>query len=380
MTADVSALPQRAEHATLADMAALLRDQQARKVDVVVPAAAIRARAARLVIDDSAPVLSEDGVTVSAGTYLPTEPCDGQLADKLGIPAAYLRKLRDQRPGLYDDNVNGWLAGDDRKFMVRCLASESGAGPGVARGFLSDSFKIMDHLDGLMACLEGIRAAGYPVQVDQCDLTDRRMYLRVVCEEVRTLAPALLRGYRSPFTGASGADNPAVFSGFVVTNSETGFGAFTLTPRLIIKICDNGMTITKDAIRAVHLGEKHDEGVIAWSGTTQDKLLAVLTAKTTDAVRHFLAPAYAEHALREIERQAGRPVDDPAETVRIVSQKLRYTDEQQATILDHFIRGGDVTAGGVMHAVTSTAQTLTDPDAAWELECSALRALELAAA
>ncbi|HEX9357029.1 MAG TPA: hypothetical protein VF933_24835 [Streptosporangiaceae bacterium] len=48
--------------------------------------------------------------------------------------------------------------------------------------------------------------------------------------------------------------------------------------------------------------------------------------------------------------------------------------------LDHFIRGGDVTAGGVMHAVTSVAQTLEDADAAHEMESLALRSLELAAA
>jgi hypothetical protein len=34
----------------------------------------------------------------------------------------------------------------------------------------------------------------------------------------------------------------------------------------------------------------------------------------------------------------------------------------------------------VLHAVTSAAQTLTDPDAAWDMESAALRALELAAA
>ena len=59
-----------------------------------------------------------------------------------------------------------------------------------------------------------------------------------------------------------------------------------------------------------------------------------------------------------------------------VSQRLRFTDAQQADILAHFIRGGDVTAGGVMHAVTSVAQTLDDADAAHEMESLALRALE----
>ena len=48
--------------------------------------------------------------------------------------------------------------------------------------------------------------------------------------------------------------------------------------------------------------------------------------------------------------------------------------------LTHFIRGGDVTAGGVMHAVTSVAQILPDADTAHEMESLALRALDIAAA
>ena len=114
--------------------------------------------------------------------------------------------------------MNGWLAGDDRRFLLRCLRGEDGGG--AARAFLSDGYKIIDNLDVLLAALDGVRQAGIPVRVDGCDLTERRMYVRVVCEQVRVLAPALLAGYRSPFTGAAGADNPVVFSGFVITNSR----------------------------------------------------------------------------------------------------------------------------------------------------------------
>ena len=250
----------------------------------------------------------------------------------------------------------------------------------MARAFLSDGYKIIDCLDVLMAALDGVRNSGFPVEIDGCDLTERRMYVRVVCEQVQVLAPALLSGYRSPFTGASGADNPVVFAGFVITNSETGCGAFTLTPRLVVQVCRNGMTITRDALRAVHLGERLDEGVVTWSGNTKDKTLALITAKTTDAVATFLDPAYAERAVRAIEKDAGHPLADPPEAVRVVSQRLRFTDAQQHDILTHFIRGGAVTAGGLMHAVTSAAQTQPDADTAHEMEAAALRALEVAAA
>jgi len=67
MTTSPSAPVLTTRHATLADLAALLRDQQARKLDVVAPAAALRSAGARLVIDQSEPQLSADGVTMTAG-------------------------------------------------------------------------------------------------------------------------------------------------------------------------------------------------------------------------------------------------------------------------------------------------------------------------
>ena len=206
------------------------------------------------------------------------------------------------------------------------------------------------------------------------------MYVRVVCEQVAALAPALLADYRSPFTGASGADNPVVFAGFVISNSETGCGAFSLTPRLVVQVCRNGLTITKDAIRAVHLGERLDEGVVTWSGNTLDKTLALITARTTDAVTTFLEPGYVDRVVRNVTAQAGHPVADPQQAVATVSARLRFTDAQQTDILAHFIRGGDLTAGGILHAVTSAAQTQPDADSASEMEAAGLRALEIAAA
>jgi hypothetical protein len=130
MSTDASVAPLGARNATLADLAALLRDQQARKVDIVAPAAAIRAEGVRLVVDGTAPILGQDGVTMTSGTYTPTEVCDQGVADKLGIPAAYLRRMREHKPGLYDANVNAWLDGDDRRFLLRCLRPDSGEGPG----------------------------------------------------------------------------------------------------------------------------------------------------------------------------------------------------------------------------------------------------------
>jgi hypothetical protein len=81
----------------------------------------------------------------------------------------------------------------------------------------------------------------------------------------------------------------------------------------------------------------------------------------------------------EIERTAGVPVTHPEETIRQVAKAARFSDELADAILAHFIRGGQLTAGGVMQAVTSVAQTLDDADTATDLEAQALRVMELAA-
>jgi hypothetical protein len=366
-------------HADMGELAAMLRDQQARKVDVVAAPSALRARDGLLVVSGTEPVLTDAGVDLADGTYRPTGVCDEGIGEKLGIDLRYLRKLRDQAIDLYDVNVNGWLTRQEpgRRFLVRCFRGQDGSG--VARALLSDGYKRIDHLDVLTAILDGVRLAGVPVQVDGCDLTERRMYVRLHSDQVIAHAPVLLAGYRSPFTGAQGAANPLVWGGLVVTNSETGDGAATITPRLVVQVCANGYAITADAHRAVHLGGKLAEGVIDWSADTQQRHLDLITAKARDAVTRFLDPAYVQRVITRMERDADAPVERPEETIKVISQQLRFSDRARETILAHFIRGGQLTAGGVMHAVTSVAQTLDDADTAHDLESQAMRVLQLAA-
>src|SRR5713226_4759521 len=114
-------------NATLPDMVAILRHQRARRLDVVAPATAIHAHEGNLVISNTVQQMTAEGVTSAAGIYRPTTVADEGLAAKLGINLAYLRRLRDMRPDLWDANVNGWLHGndlagippDDRRFLVR---------------------------------------------------------------------------------------------------------------------------------------------------------------------------------------------------------------------------------------------------------------------
>jgi hypothetical protein len=147
-----------------------------------------------------------------------------------------------------------------------------------------------------------------------------------------------------------------------------------------VQVCDNGMTLTQDAMREVHLGGRLADGVIRWSADTQAAQLDVVVKQARDAVTAFLDRGFVRAKLAEIGRDAGVLITDPPATLEHVGKALRFTAEQQATILAHFIHGGDITSGGVLHAVTSAAQTFDDADEAYDVERTGLRAMSLAAA
>jgi hypothetical protein len=372
-----TASPQR--NLPLGQLAGLLKDQSARALDVIAGSGAIRAHGGHLILDGTEPALRPDGVTMTTGSYAVSDVADGQLADKLGIPLPYLRRMHADATDLYDANVNGWLARTDRRFLIRVL--RGGDGTGVVRAVLSDKYSRIDHLDVLMAALDGIRDSGVPVVIDGADLTERRMSVRVHSPRVQAMAPQLLAGYRSPFDGRPGTDLPVVWGGFLISNSETGFGAFTIAPRLHVQVCSNGLVMTASALRRTHLGSRHDDsdGVITWSEATTAKTLELVTSRTRDAVAAYLDAGYVTRMIRDLETVCGKPVTDPDTTISIIASKLRFTEDHQRAILAHFTAGGAMSAGGVLHAITSVAQTLDDADAAHDLEAAAIPAMHLAA-
>ena len=377
-------------NAELSDLMDMLHRQQDLKLDAVVPATAIRSEGGNLIVSGMS-VMGDDY------TFRPTDICDAHIADKLGIPLTYLRTLRTTRPDLFDANVNGWLRGasvpgfdhgvpamthpepDARSFLLRTFSDPDG-GEGIARAMHSDRYAVIDNLDVLFAAMEGIRDAGVPVEFAGGDLSERRMSVRFSAPSVAALAPTLLAGYRSPFTGATGDENPTVFAGFELSNSETGGGSFSITPRLIVLVCNNGMKMTKDVFRKVHLGSKQSEGVVRYSDETRRLQMGLVTSEARDTVATFLDLDYVTTAIATLEAKSGAAVSDAVKTVEMVGKALHYTEDEQAAILDQFVRGGQMTAGGVMQAITATAQTVADPDRAYDLEATAVSAMELVAA
>jgi len=376
---------------TLGDLVKELEEQQARKVDMVVPSRDLWSHQGLVVVRDGIPEqIDENGVTPKRHLHLtPSAVFDGGLAAKLGqtgrpFPIKYLRGLRETgRTDLVDANVNGLLHGnkaldvpaDGRSFFLRTFSPADENSTGYARALLSNSYRPIDNWDVLGTVLAGLKTAGFTGHViRQADLTDDKMYVRISVPEISALAPTLLRGYTSPYSGAKGADNPVVEAGLVITNSETGGGAFTITPELLVQICTNGLTIKQDMIRKTHLGGKLDDGISKVSDETRAKNLELIASQTRDAVNTFLDPAYLERVIARIEGQSEEKIGDVTKAIETVVARPAFSKDDMTGLLSSFIDGGDRTRGGLMNAVTAYSQQVADADRAYAMDEDAFAA------
>jgi hypothetical protein len=371
-----------------------------RKVDVIVPRELVDVDSGRVLVSaspDSAEMVLELGPEFI-----------GSMCNRLNVPVALGRELHARATAAvtaddptarldaeferaayrqaFDSLIAARFAHDaPARFMLRTYRlDDADTNPTVThygRAMLSDRYAIVDNKPALLAVLTALHDAGLAGDADvSADLTDARMRVRVSVPAISYVAAEFLKDYRSPYSYAGTVDEPLVFAGFELSNSETGGGAFQITPRMVIKVCNNGLCITKDVMRSVHLGGKLDTGTIAWSADTQRKALELVASKTHDAVKTFLSADYVEQSIRSLEQAAATPLPEPAATIEVVAKQQGWSDVDTASILSLFIKGGQVTAGGVLQAVTAHAQQVADPERAAEFEMSAVDVMHAAVA
>lgn len=370
----------------------LLTERRDARADYVVPASQLKANFELLSFE------TPDGdVTVK-----PSDQMIGDLANRLDIPVKYLRACYQRAETtqdldsriLHERSIQGQLRAmlssvGDRSYLIRTFKPAYpdglwGGGPSYGRAMLSDRYSLIDDYDVALAVFDGIEQAGHSVVVQGVDVTPRNMRIRIHSPAVNYMATEWLKDYKNPFspdhTGYQPGTEPIVFAGFEVSNSEVGAGAFTIAPRIWVKICRNGYVIRNDQVREVHLGGRQEAGQIEWSADTQRKAVELVTARTRDAVTTFLSPDYLESTIRQLEDASAKPV--PLETATAVIAELAsdfaWTEDEQKNLFARFARGGQETAGGIMHAVTALAQETADPHRAADLEWSALDVLAAA--
>lgn len=371
----------------LEEFLGLVQQQHRQKVDLVGPLSRAEYRNGNLVVGGLEPLITDDGVTAINGLYRPTRTADHQLGGMFGIPARYMDHMRGDHNGvvpLIDTNVNEWAAQSENKnVLYRMIYGEDPNYPGthgILRAVKSDRYGVRDNFDVTLSCLDGMQEAGLDgSNFAGADITDDRLWLRVRAPGIFVNAPDLLKGYRDPRTGTTSREvGDIVHAGIVITNSETGLGSLRITPELTVLACKNGMTINKMAMAKVHLGAKMDEGSIQWSQKTMEAANTLTKLQVKDAITAFMTTDFLTTVVNELTEKATKELSDVQATLEVVSKRLSYSDDEQAGILSHFIKGGQMSAGGILQAVTSYAQGVRDVTRANELAATGVEAMELA--
>lgn len=70
---------------------------------------------------------------------------------------------------------------------------------------------------------------------------------------------------------------------------------------------------------------------------------------------------------------------NPVKAVEVASDHFGFSKEESSGILQHLIQGGDLTAYGLLNAITRTSQDVDDYDRCTELERDGSRVMSLPA-
>jgi hypothetical protein len=186
-------------------------------------------------------------------------------------------------------------------------------------------------------------------------VTDRRLYIHFVVPSIQDEVKV----------------GDVVQAGGIITNSEVGCGAVTVSGFLWRLACLNAIK-TGYAFRRAHIGrEVEDNGEITWSDDTQRSDDTTVLLKLRDMVRAVVGETRFRTQIDKLKKLAGiRVTGNPTKAEEVLAAEVGATEGERGGILRALIEGADLSAWGLINAVTAQAHTACDYDRAVELEAA----------
>lgn len=339
---------------TLQELAAELERQQLAKKDLIVSTGVLSMDSR----DDGGIALNVMGGQMIQH-YDVGEIAHRQIGQFLKIPATYYDRMRREYPQLLTLNANGWFAKmPQAKRMLRTL-------DGTARALLSDRYRRIDNFEvasAVLPIISRMEGAG----VESCELTDSRMYLKVV----------------NPRVTAEIKKGDIVQAGVLISNSEVGMGSVTVSPLIYRLVCSNGMIAEDGKLRKYHVGRANEsrEDFSIYRNETIEADDKAFLMKLEDSVKAAVDQArFAAivDKLRESTEATFQP-QQVQQVVELASKEYGFTDSESSGILGHLAAGGDLSLYGLANAVTRQAQDVASYDRSTELEATGYRIITMA--
>ena len=276
----------------------------------------------------------------------------GQISGDLKIPKTYFDRMRVEAPGLFDQNVNHWLANQPERKLVRGFRSPDG-GTGIGRAWLSDRYKRIDtvqiarHIFPEFDKIPGLT-------FHQAQLTDERFYLRA-------LLPSLQAEIKV---------GDVVQAGVAIRNSEVGSGMLRIEPFVWRLICLNGMTVPDSAFTARHVGRKiTDEDMTIYADDTLAADDQAFWLKARDQVKAALTEVRFHEIVGQLrEITTGETIVAPVAATETLANRFGFTESEREALLKNLVTEGDLSQWGMLNAVTATAKEAEGFDRQHEME------------
>ncbi|MCI9038085.1 MAG: DUF945 domain-containing protein [Oscillospiraceae bacterium] len=344
---------------TLQEFALELARQRAAKKDFIVTQGALS------VLDGpdgiALNVNSSAGDMVRYTQYGINDIAHRQIGQTLKIPAAYYDRMKAEYPELLAQNINGWFARiPDTKRMLRTM-------DGTARALLSDRYRRIDNFEVasvVLPIISGING----VSVESCELTDSRMYLKVVNSRVT----------------AEIKKGDIVQAGIVISNSEVGMGSVSVSPLVYRLVCSNGMIAQDGAVRKYHVGRVNESGedFSIYRNETIEADDKAFLMKLEDSVKAAVDQARFAAIVDKMREATEATMEAKVvpQVVELASKEYGITETEGKGVLGHLIAGGDLSLYGLANAVTRQAQDVESYDRSTELETMGYKIITMAPA
>lgn len=323
---------------TLNQLAARITAEKELKRDMIADTSAME-----MAIDDEmVPALAISG----EGTYPLLPLAHDQIGSRLGIPSKYYDRMLRSDPHLLSTNVNAWFWNNPEKRMVRTLG-------GDARAFLSNRYNRIDHAEIAEVALP-VLAAIPDVEIVSCEITHLRMYIQATTPRIQG---EVKRG-------------DVVQAGVIISNSEVGAGAVSVSSMFKRLMCLNGM-VSLEKFRAFHVGRQVEDSEELWRDDTRQADDRAILLKVRDMVSAAVDQVRFSEALAKMQGLARIKVTgDVGKAVEVLAQKVGTTETERDGILRALIEGADLSAWGLLNAVTVQAHTAANYDRCVELEAA----------
>lgn len=332
---------------SLSQLAAKIEGNQALKHDFIAKTEVTTMQ----IQSDNTPVLE---LPESQGTFPLLPLAHDQIAARLNIHRAYYDRMRQEAPDLLAINVNTWFRKNPEKRMIRTLG-------GDVRAFLSNRYNRIENEEIAQVVLP-ILAEIPDVRIISSEITDRRMY-------IQALTPRIVGEVKK---------GDVVQCGVVISNSEVGHGSVSISPLVYRLVCLNGMISNDGRLRANHVGGRIEETEALYADDTRQADDRAILLKVRDHVRSAVdATAFGRRVAAMSELTTAKVTGDAEKAIEVLAKKIGASEGERSGILRSLIEGGDLSAWGLLNAVTAQAHDATTYDRSVEFQRMGGQLLEL---